>query len=88
MVVKRSVSLSDEVATGIELAASEDKVSFSAWLTKAAEHELKLRNGLQGVKDWESKNGPLSPEELAAGEDLLTRLLSGVSEVASRVRRR
>ena len=88
MVTKRSVSLGDEVATSVELAAKEDGVSFSAWLSNAAEKQLRVRQGLRGVAAWEGETGSLSAEELAAGEALLARLRSGVSGVASRVRRR
>lgn len=88
MVVKRSVSLSDDVAAAVEVAAREDGVSFSAWLSNAAERQLRVRQGLRGVAAWEAEAGPLTPEEIAAGEDLLARLLSGVSGMASRVRRR
>ena len=88
MVTKRSVSLVDEVATAVEEAAKQDGVSFSAWLSNAAEKQLQVRQGLRGVAAWEGETGSLSAEELAAGEALLARLRSGVSGVASRVRRR
>lgn len=88
MVVKRSVSLADDVAAAVELAAKEDGVSFSAWLSGAAERQLRVRQGLRGVAAWEAEAGALTAEEIAAGEDLLARLLSGVSGMASRVRRR
>ncbi len=85
---KRSVSLADEVATAVEAAAREDGVSFSAWLSSAAERQLRVRRGLRGVAAWEDEAGTLTAEEMAAGEALLGRLLSGVSGMASRVRRR
>jgi len=88
MVVKRSVSLNDDVAAAVEVAAHEDGVSFSAWLSAAAERQLRVRQGLRGVAAWEAEAGALTAEEIAAGEDLLARLLSGVSGMASRVRRR
>lgn len=88
MVTKRSVSLSEDVARAVEQAAGEDGVSFSAWLSAAAERQLLVRQGLRGVVAWESESGTLTAEELAAGEALLGRLLSGVSGMASRVRRR
>ncbi len=88
MVVKRSVSLADDVAGAVEGAAHEDGVSFSAWLSSAAERQLLVRKGLRGVAAWEAEAGDLTAEEIAAGEALLARLLSGVSGVASRVRRR
>jgi hypothetical protein len=75
-VAKRSVSLDDDVAQRVEQAADEDGVSFSAWLSAAAEDRLLLREGLRGVAAWEAEAGPLTPEERAAGEALLERLLS------------
>lgn len=88
MVTKRSVSLSDEVALAVEAAAKEDGMSFSGWLSSAAERQLRVRQGLRGVAAFESETGQLTAEEIAAGEALLGRLLSGVSGMASRVRRR
>jgi len=91
MVIKRSVSLADSVALEVEQAAKEDGVSFSAWLSAAAERQLVLRAGLRGVAEWESEAGALTPEEIAEGEALLGRLFSGVAAkvrpgVASMVR--
>lgn len=74
-VVKRSVSLDADVAAAAEVAAAEDGVSFSAWLSEAAERRLRVREGLRGVAEWEAESGPLSSEERAAGEALLDRLL-------------
>jgi hypothetical protein len=88
VVIKRSVSLADDVASAVEAAAKEDGVSFSAWLSSAAERQLRVRQGLRGVAAWEAEAGDLTAEEIAAGEALLARLLSGVSGMASRVRRR
>jgi len=74
-VTKRSVSLDDDVASRVEQAAGEDGVSFSAWLSNAAEHTLLLRDGMQGVQEWEAEAGRLTATERAAGEALLDRLL-------------
>jgi alkylhydroperoxidase family enzyme len=76
-VVKRSVSIDATVAAAAETAAAEDGVSFSAWLSEAAERRLRVREGLRGVAEWEAQAGPLTPEERAAGEALLDRLLRG-----------
>lgn len=79
-VTKRSVSLADEVAERVQHAAREEGVSFSTWLSVAAERRLLLRKGLQGVHEWEQVAGPLSSAERAAGEALLDRLLAGSDE--------
>lgn len=78
-VIKRSVSLDDSVAERVEAAADEDGVSFSSWLSSAAEDTLLLREGLRGIREWEADAGDLSAEERAAGEALLDRLLGDVS---------
>jgi len=75
-VTKRSVSLDDNVAEQVEAAAEEDGVSFSSWLSSAAEHKLLLREGLRGICDWEADAGQLTAEERAVGEALLDRLLT------------
>lgn len=74
-VTKRSVSLAESVAEAVDCAAHEDGVSFSAWLSAAAERQLSLREGVGGVEEWEVEMGPLSGAERAAGEALLDRLL-------------
>lgn len=74
-VTKRSVSLDDAVAASVERAAVAEGVSFSAWLSNAAEHTLLLREGLQGVHEWEAEAGPLTEAERVTGDALLDRLL-------------
>ena len=76
-VVKRSVSIDAEVAAAAEEAAAEDGLSFSAWLSEAAHRQLLVREGLRGVAEWEEAAGALTPNELAAGETLLDRLVPG-----------
>jgi len=74
-VTKRSVSLDDAVTERVQRAADEDGVSFSAWLSAAAEDKLLLRDGLRAVREWEAEAGELTAQERAAGEALLDRLL-------------
>ena len=83
-VVKRSVSIDVDVAAAADAAAAEDGVSFSAWLSEAAERRLRVREGLRGVAEWEADAGALAPEERAAGEALLDRLLRGSSRRRAR----
>lgn len=75
-VIKRSVSLDDNVAEQVEAAADEDGVSFSSWLSSAAQDKLLLREGWRGIREWEADAGQLTAEERAVGEALLDRLLS------------
>ena len=73
------MSIDAEIAAAAEQAASEDGMSFSAWLSEAARRQLLVRDGLRGIGEWERTAGALTPDELAAGEILLDRLLSGGS---------
>lgn len=75
-VAKRSVSLDAVVAEQVEHAADQDGLSFSAWLSSAAQDKLLRREGLRGVREWESEAGELTPAERAAGVELLDRLLT------------
>lgn len=75
-VTKRSVSLDESVAERVEQAAQADGISFSAWLSTAAGDKLLLREGMRGIREWESDAGELTAEERAAGEALLDRLLA------------
>ncbi len=52
-------------------------------MSTAAERQLRIREGLRAVAEWEERTGPLTDDEIAEGEALLARLLSGV---AARVR--
>ena len=70
------MSLEDNVAEAVERAADEDGMSFSAWLSAAAERQLRQREGLRGIREWEADAGALTAEERAAGEALLDRLLA------------
>ncbi len=69
------MSLDNSVAERVEQAADEEGISFSAWLSSAAEDKLLLREGMRGIGEWEAETGDLTPEERAAGEALLARLL-------------
>ena len=86
--MKRSVSMPDHVAAAIDEAARHDGVSFSTWLAAAAEHQLVLRSGNEGVGSFEDAAGTLTPEERAANDAVLRRILSGMGVRSPRSRRR
>lgn len=73
--MKRSVSLDQRVAEQIEVAAREDGVSFSGWLSSAAEQQLILREGRRAMAEWDADD-PLTAEERAAARAELDRALA------------
>jgi len=88
MVAKRSISLPDELVIRIDDAATREGVSFSAWLARAAEQDLKFRDGEAGLAAYEEASGALDADERQASEAVLRRVLSGMGVRVSRSRRR
>jgi hypothetical protein len=64
---KRSISLPAELADAIERAAAAEGTTVSGWLAVTAAHRLRLDAGRRAIAEWESENGPLTPDELADG---------------------
>ncbi len=73
---KLSVALDEKIASSASRAALTAGVSLSAWLSRAAEHELALDRGRQAVSAWEREHGMLTPAELRAADSTLDRLLA------------
>lgn len=65
---KRSISIPPELDDLIRSEAASQGVTYSAWLTEAAQKELKIRAGLQAVAEVEEELGGFSAEELADAE--------------------
>lgn len=63
-----SVSLPDDLAARIRAAAHADGSTLSAWLARAAESRLLLRNASQAIAAWEDEHGEITQAELDAVE--------------------
>ncbi len=61
-----SLSLPEDLAARIRDAAKADGSTLSAWLARAAESRLLLRNAAQAIGAWEREHGEITDEELAA----------------------
>jgi hypothetical protein len=61
---KLAITVDRDVHAKVIRAAAEDRMSVSAWLTAAARHAIRLREGLLAVEEWEAEHGALSEEEL------------------------
>jgi hypothetical protein len=87
---KLSVALDETIAASASRAARNAGLSLSAWLSRAAEHELALERGRGAVVAWERENGALTQEELLEADAVLDRLLAVVPSRprAKRTRRR
>ena len=63
---KLAITVDPEVYAQVIAAAEADGMSVSAWMTAAARRELRLRDGLAAVAEWEAEHGTLTAEELAS----------------------
>ena len=81
--IKLAITVDSTVHAAVVSAAEAEGVSVSAWLTAAARHALRVRDGLAAVAEWEAENGELSSRELAAAR----RRLCKPSRVARRAAR-
>ncbi len=63
---KLAITVDPDVHARVVAAATAEGVSVSAWMTAAARHALKLREGLAAVAEWEAEHGAFTPEELDA----------------------
>jgi hypothetical protein len=63
---KLAITVDPDIHARVVAAAEAEGVSVSAWMTAAARHALKLREGLMAVAEWEHEHGSFTPEELDA----------------------
>ena len=63
---KFAISVERDVHARVLKAAEAEGVSVSAWMTAAARHALRLRDGLAAVAEWEAEHGELTQAELDA----------------------
>jgi hypothetical protein len=72
---KRSISLPPAIAAAIDLEAARQGTTMSAWLARAAAHQLRLEAGRRGIAEWEQENGALTEIELADAQKTVDLLL-------------
>lgn len=82
---KLAITVDADVHEKVVLAAAEEGVSVSAWMTDAARRALLVRDGLAAVAEWEAEHGALTDAELAAARERVAAQLAAPS--ASRRRR-
>ena len=63
---KMAITVDRDVHDQVLLAARDEGISVSAWMTAAARRALLIRDGLAAVAEWEQEFGPLTEAELDA----------------------
>jgi hypothetical protein len=72
---KFSVALDESIAVSASRAAQTAGVSLSAWLSRAAVHQLALERGRRAVVAWERQHGAFTDQELRDADELLDSIL-------------
>ncbi|MFN8036447.1 MAG: hypothetical protein U0V73_10970 [Acidimicrobiia bacterium] len=72
---KLAITVDADVHERVLVAATEDGVSVSAWMTDAARRALLARDGLAAVAEWEAQHGALTDAEMAAARERVKRQL-------------
>ena len=70
-VVKKSISVPDDVWSAVEAAAEDEHTTVSALVSEALSNLLAVRAGLRSVREWERDHGALTAEESATADALL-----------------
>jgi hypothetical protein len=68
---KVSVSLPEEVAEAVSVAAERAGLSVSAWMTRAAAHSARVEAGLAAVAEWETEHATITPADLSRAAAVL-----------------
>ncbi|HTZ90956.1 MAG TPA: hypothetical protein VMB74_01060 [Streptosporangiaceae bacterium] len=63
---KVTITLDEELARALGVAARDAGIPLSRLIASAAEREMRLRIGQAAVAEWEAEHGAFTPEELAA----------------------
>ena len=63
---KLAITVDPDVHDEVVAAAQAEGVSVSAWMTAAARHSLRVRDGLAAVAEWEREHGAFTEAEMAA----------------------
>ena len=63
-----SISIPEELAHRIRQAARSQGGGLSAWLARAAEHQLLLDRAEVAIAAWEEEHGPITDAEIAKAD--------------------
>ena len=70
---KIAITVDQDVHAKVLRAANEENMGVSAWMTEAARHALRIREGLAAVADWEAEHGAFTDAEMRAARARVSR---------------
>jgi hypothetical protein len=59
---KVTITIPEETHAKASALAKKAGLPFSTWLTRTAEHEVRVQEGLQAMREWDEEVGPPSAE--------------------------
>lgn len=73
---KVTITLPEEVVERVAELAGEAGLPVSTYITRVAEHHIRVRDGLAAMKEWEAEHGAFTDEELAKADDIIAAALA------------
>ena len=68
---KVTITLPEETHTKAVALAKKAGLPFSTWLAQTAEHEVRVQEGLEAMREWEKENGAFTDAEVTWAESQL-----------------
>lgn len=68
---KVTITLPEETHAKAVALAKKAGLPFSTWLAQTAEHEVRVQEGLEAMREWENEHGVVTEAEVNAAESRL-----------------
>jgi len=69
---KVTITIPEETHAKASALAKKAGLPFSTWLAETAEHEVRVQEGLEAMREWENQNGAFTDAEVTWAESQLT----------------
>lgn len=68
---KVTITIPEETLAKASALAKKAGLPLSTWLTRTAEHEVRVQEGLEAMQEWEEEHGAFTDDEIATAESEL-----------------
>src|SRR5438552_2884811 len=62
---KITITLPEDVLAYVQRFTKEMGMPISTWIAETVEHEIRIREGLAAMREWEAEHGAFTEEEIA-----------------------
>jgi Arc/MetJ-type ribon-helix-helix transcriptional regulator len=70
---KITITLPEETLEHISALARAEGLPLSTYVTRLAEHRIRIEAGLAAMREWEEEHGPISDEAYSWAEEQIAR---------------